>query len=367
MPDRRTWTFRGWFLLVAASCVAAIGGGRALAVQSPPNCNGNGVNINLFRSVSDVLNGGTVDYRVTISNLSDPTINLIACDVDDLDVVLYCPGANGLPDFTMPIVLTTNLSLPADTPNTMVGAAQTCTIGVNPGVIDAAANATAGDQSGPVDDLTQGRLHDATVDHPFRSDKQLGTNVVTTTTSTSMLPTTSTTSPPQPTVCRTPGFWGTHAEADARKPRSDDVTGAFLPVTVCGVVLTNTDVGNSCSAQEALCVSPRGDQRLQLARQLTAARLNCNIAGCPSAVSTLLDGCEQACIADADATAIGKCIEDVDAFNNGTSPDAPGCHDRSIPGFDPSGPAGSPADCNRAKANDRGGDAVTIFSGDACP
>ena len=163
-----------------------------------------------------------------------------------------------------------------------------------------------------------------------------------------------------PVVCRTPGFWGTHAEADPRKPSSQDITGAFLPVTVCGVVLNNTDVGNHCSAQETLCESPHGDQRIQLARQLTAARLNCNVETCPASILTLLDNCEQACINS--TSAVGQCIEDIDAFNNGVAPGATGCHDRSIPGFQPPGAAGSPGDCTEARK-----DGVTIFTGGACP
>jgi hypothetical protein len=163
-------------------------------------------------------------------------------------------------------------------------------------------------------------------------------------------------------VCRTPGFWGTHAEANTRKPGSQDITGAFLPVTVCGVTLTNTDVGNHCSAQEALCVRVRGEQRLQLARQLTAAELNCNVETCPNSILNLLASCNQACINNNDQNAIGQCIEQVDAFNNGTAEGATGCHDRSIPGFQPPGPAGSPGDCNTASGNN-----VDIFSSGACP
>jgi hypothetical protein len=163
-------------------------------------------------------------------------------------------------------------------------------------------------------------------------------------------------------VCRTPGFWGTHAEANPRKPGSHDITGAFLPVTVCGVTLNNTDVGNHCSAEEALCVSPTGVQRLQLARQLTAAELNCKVETCPNATLDLLATCNQVCTDDVDQTAIGQCIESVDAFNNGVSSDAPGCENLAVPGFDPPGPAGSSGNCNTAIGN-----AVTIFSGGVCP
>ncbi len=128
-------------------------------------------------------------------------------------------------------------------------------------------------------------------------------------------------------------------------------------MTVCGKTLTQSQ-GN-CSAEQALCVAVRGDQQLQLARQLTAAELNCNIATCPNAVMNLLSSCNATCAANNDQTAIGQCIENVDAFNNGIGL-APGCHDRIIPGFQPPGPAGSTSQCNDAR-----GDSVTIFT--ACP
>ena len=109
-----------------------------------------------------------------------------------------------------------------------------------------------------------------------------------------------------------------------------------------------------------MCVKIRGDQQLQLARQLTAARLNCKVETCPNSILTLLDSCDQACIANNDQ--VGACIEAVDAFNNGIAPGAEGCHDRQIPGFQPPGPAGSQDICKTAQDN-----TVTIFSGGACP
>jgi hypothetical protein len=171
-----------------------------------------------------------------------------------------------------------------------------------------------------------------------------------------------------PVVCRTPGFWGTHA-ADGttvpKKPNANNITLFFLqqaindgtPITVCGTQITNTDVGDQNSALEAICVSPRGDQRLQLGRQLTAAYLNCQVETCPASVLTLLDNCNLACINN--TSDVGGCIEDVDAFNNGISELAPGCHDRQIPGFQPPGPAGSGNLCGSVHT-----DGCTIFS---CP
>ena len=129
-------------------------------------------------------------------------------------------------------------------------------------------------------------------------------------------------------------------------------------MTVCGKTLTQSQ--GDCSAEQALCVDVRGDLQLQLARQLTAAELNCKVETCPNAILNLLSTCNATCIADNDQAAIGQCIENIDAFNNGVSPDALGCHYRRIPGFEPPGPAGSSSQCNADR-----GDSITIFT--ACP
>jgi hypothetical protein len=132
---------------------------------------------------------------------------------------------------------------------------------------------------------------------------------------------------PQEFTCRTPGFWGTHAEANPSKHNSKDITGYFLGsgLEVCGVNLTNTTPLTCNSAQEAMCVSVRGNQVLQLARQLTAAKLNCaattNTPGgdCPAgAINDLIDQCNQVCIdnksaPNPDINAVGACISAVDA------------------------------------------------------
>jgi hypothetical protein len=150
-----------------------------------------------------------------------------------------------------------------------------------------------------------------------------------------------------------------------KKPNANNITGFFLasaqPLTICGTLVNNTQVSppSQHSAIEAICVSPRGDQRLQLGRQLTAAYLNCQIETCPAALLTYLDDCNQACLLTTDQ--VGSCIEGVDAFNNGVSDLAFGCHDRSIPGFQPPGPAGSGQICGAAHNND-----CTIFGGSGC-
>lgn len=207
---------------------------------------------------------------------------------------------------------------------------------------------------------------------------------------------------PQEAICRTPGFWGTHAcgldgllvalagsnnkpnPNGCEKSNSQNITQQVINAAggtlglICGVEITNTQVadsGDSCtelnatehSAVEAICVSPTGNQRLQLARQLTAAALNCVISGfgadCSGGGTDLADlfsDCNTACTNN---SGFGTCIGDLDAFNNGTSSVAPGCHDRELVNeglgldFEPPGPAGSSNACNTAIQNN-----VTIFT-----
>lgn len=343
MHALRTAQFGGCSLAIVWLCAWGVGATPAGAHESPLGCSGNQVNLNMSRAPPIVANGGTVTYEVSISNRDDPTFGIIACDVEDVTVAFFCPGSDGMPDLANPVVLATDLNVPGGTVPMLVGGSETCTVDVSPGVLAATALAIAGDQDGPIDDLSQGRVHDGTVDHAFRSTQELDTFIVTTT---------STTSTTLPVVCRSPRFWASHAEAGPRRRGSQDVTGAFLPVTVCGVLVADTDVGSPASALEALCVGPSDGARLELVRQLTAARLNCNVTGCPPTLLDAFDGCEMACIADTDAEMIDACIEDVRAFNTGASPDASACDDRPIPGFETTAPGGSWRDCVRARKNE---------------
>ena len=193
-------------------------------------------------------------------------------------------------------------------------------------------------------------------------------------------------------ICRTPGFWGTHA--GETKSRSENITqdllDAFIAANgagpiICGTEINNTDVGNVNSALEAICVAVKGDPRRQLARQLTAAALNCIITNadgtetCTAATGDICDGvsigdlfeaCNAACAAGdvtvtVDSTEI-DCISAIDCFNNGGTFDeatgecTPGgeenCHTRELDNggcvFTPPGPAGSTDECNQARKND---------------
>jgi hypothetical protein len=168
-------------------------------------------------------------------------------------------------------------------------------------------------------------------------------------------------------ICRTPGFWGTHAGVEKRKSTNLTqmvINAAGGTLVICGEDVTNTLVPDNQSAIEAMCVSPRGAQQLQLARQLTAAALNCVISGggadC-TGISVEADWADANAACTANAGDLSTWIGIIDAWNNDEV-----CHERELSdsdvfgGVSPlPGPAGSPKDCNKATGND-----VTIFSPD---
>jgi hypothetical protein len=130
-----------------------------------------------------------------------------------------------------------------------------------------------------------------------------------------------------------------------------------------------TDVNDAASSTEALCVPVQGDQILQLARQLTAAALNCVISGGGADCSgtplykEVFSNCNTLCASgSAGKDALTACISQLDCLNNGGSFDggvcSPGgtdnCHNQLLVNdtlglnFEPPGPAGSSDACNAA-------------------
>jgi len=143
-------------------------------------------------------------------------------------------------------------------------------------------------------------------------------------------------------VCRGAGFWGTHAGTE--KAGSTNITQAVITeeggsLLVCGQTINTTVVPDNNSAVEALCVSPQGSSRLQLARQLTAAALNCTMTNCDPAcgvafygdpdhggvdIGALVSQCDSTCLANTDGAAIQRCITRLSCFNTGGIPLATG-------------------------------------------
>jgi hypothetical protein len=104
------------------------------ADQSPPGCNGNTSQIELFRSTIFVVNGGTVTYTVRVRNDSPG-----GCDVRNAQVTFNCPASNGTATGTL-TTLVTSADFNIPTAPVDVGTV-TCTINVNPGVTTATAAA----------------------------------------------------------------------------------------------------------------------------------------------------------------------------------------------------------------------------------
>ena len=202
-------------------------------------------------------------------------------------------------------------------------------------------------------------------------------------------------------ICRTPGFWGTHARANPAKKNSKNITQAVInagggALFVCGECINATvPVNNAASSVEATCVSPRGAIVLQNARQLTALALNCIVSGfgddCSgdASLTALFSDCNNACVGAASTRTNTQCRNEIDCFNNGgqynagtgfcqtgtcangaacngdracadlsrCTPLPDNCHDRRLVNedlgldFDPPGPAGSSDDCNAAIGN----------------
>jgi hypothetical protein len=166
-------------------------------------------------------------------------------------------------------------------------------------------------------------------------------------------------------ACRSPGFWGTHAgEPNNLAQRVIDDAGGCAGI--CGEVVGDTALESADSVVEGICVSPRGDVRLQLVRQLTAMSLNCAANGygfdCSGHVrfAPLFAACNEAC---AERTGdVGDCIAMIDCFNNGGETDlATGlcytdtianCHLRPLPPpYDGNTPATSSQACSQARKN----------------
>lgn len=118
---------------------------------------------------------------------------------------------------------------------------------------------------------------------------------------------------------------------DCRQAKKDEVSiiNLFPPgvegLSICGQVIDVKDPSSSniASAIQALCVSPNDDSRHQLARQLTAASLNCIASsGGPAcegiSIGAVFTSCNTDCAdPNTQSDRVSLCIEQVDCFNNG--------------------------------------------------
>jgi len=442
---------RTFFGAIVFSLVTTTG---AWAHQDPSGCNANRLNVDLARDKSVIVDPDTVTYTVTVTN--NPTLNPDACDITDAEISFQCPDATGQPGTAT--VLASGVSCPPNGSLCYENTNVQCFIDVNPDVTSAIARVSVGEFG----DKTKGRLHDInpsdsnpTGDSSFQVGKELQVEVLQPTPTPTDTPTetptdtptetptntptetptdtptetptntptetptntptetptntptetpTATPTPVNEEICRTPGFWGTHAGTE--KKGSQNITQQVITagggcLEICGEIISDTAPDSADSAVEAICVSVESQTERQLARQLTAAALNCIISGggadCNgTSIEELFADCNSACVGDPSSErTVEECIAEVDCFNNGgtfsggecffgacnvtgnlCNSDAEclglpgacqpveGCHDRElcqrdeegqpIEGglcFEKPGPAGSSSKCNQAIAN----------------
>jgi hypothetical protein len=133
-------------------------------------------------------------------------------------------------------------------------------------------------------------------------------------------------------VCRSAGFWQTHAGTEKGAPNLvlELLDAAGDCVVVCGEKIDSTATNSANSALEALCGPVEGIPRTQLARQLTTAVLNCIASGGGSGCA-LTDIAEQVATCDAicrssasSKTQISQCIAALTCINEGGEPLAGG-------------------------------------------
>ena len=143
----------------------------SVASQSPAGCNTNGVAIDIQKSATNINNGDTVTYTVTIDNGASPS-----CDAANIAIQTFCPDSSGNPTKAA-VTFPTIASLPAPSATKTVGTF-TCVVTVADGVTTAIAR-----------EQLSGVLHD----NPSRDD------VLSILKDVSVLVATPVTPPPKPT------------------------------------------------------------------------------------------------------------------------------------------------------------------------
>ncbi|MBP7148746.1 MAG: hypothetical protein KBD01_14525 [Acidobacteria bacterium] len=138
--------------------------------------------------------------------------------------------------------------------------------------------------------------------------------------------------PPQPPVieiCRDADFWGTHAgnEGSCRAPGRNltlELVSSLQDkdLDVCGKILVSTKLWSRDSVLEGLCSTPFFDDRVELARHLSATALNCAISAgtddCTGvSIKPLFDECNATCMLNNDRAQLRSCAQRLDCYNKG--------------------------------------------------
>lgn len=158
------WGHQGLLSALIALSLALLPSAPAIADQSPSGCNGNRLNASLIKDKTEVMQGDTITYTVTISNVNSGSD--IACDITNATIQVTLPAADGTPTGTV-VTLASGVDYLAGTALTVVGSAPYI-VAVNPNVVDIVAQVSA-----------NGTLHDAPTNHSALIVKTLGTSVIT--------------------------------------------------------------------------------------------------------------------------------------------------------------------------------------------
>jgi hypothetical protein len=135
---------------------------RVWAVQSPPGCNSNRLNLSIIKDKTVVQNGDTITYTVTVSNVDDGSA--LACDISDATANITLPATDGTATGTV-VNLVATVDYPAGTTATVIGTVS-YVVNVNSNVTDIVAQVQI-----------NGTLNDAPVDHAAEITKTIGTDV----------------------------------------------------------------------------------------------------------------------------------------------------------------------------------------------
>jgi hypothetical protein len=125
------WSKTACLLLSVAVALLAVSGSAA-ASQVPPGCSTNGVAIDLQKSATNITNGQTVTYTVTLDNGAFPS-----CDAGNIVIQGFCPDLFGQPTIlakTFPPIA----NLPASTAVFTLGTFS-CVVTINDGLSTAIA------------------------------------------------------------------------------------------------------------------------------------------------------------------------------------------------------------------------------------
>ena len=123
----------------------------------------------------------------------------------------------------------------------------------------------------------------------------------------------------QPSICRGPGFWGTHA---GNERGNTNMVQALLDqvgcLEVCGEIIDDTDINSADSAEEGLCVAPKSSGQVRLARFLLTQAMNCILStGDAECDPDAWEICNAACVANDDPDLMGQCQQYLDCQAEG--------------------------------------------------